>query len=82
MKSKNPDCMSADEIAAFLNMGRRQVYEAANRGDIPCRRVGKRLIFFRPAIVEWLHGRGEGSSDRAMAVAQVGDVRRRDTEAA
>ena len=46
--------MSADDVAAFLGVDRNTVYEYAGRGTIPCRRLGKRLLFHKPALVAWL----------------------------
>jgi hypothetical protein len=46
--------MSAEDVAAFLGIDRNTVYDYAGRGTIPCRRLGKRLLFHRPVIVSWL----------------------------
>jgi len=46
--------MNADDVAAFLGVDRNTVYDYAGRGTIPCRRLGKRLLFHRPALVSWL----------------------------
>jgi excisionase family DNA binding protein len=54
----DPDIANADEIASMLGVGRRQVYEAAGRGEIPHRRIGDRLIFSRQAVREWLGCKG------------------------
>ena len=48
--------MSADEVAAFLGVDRNTVYEQANSGHIPHRRLGRRLLFLRSAIVAWMAG--------------------------
>jgi excisionase family DNA binding protein len=48
------EVMSADDVAAFLGVDRNTVYEYAGRGTIPCRRLGKRLLFHRPVLVSWL----------------------------
>lgn len=48
------EIMSADEVARFLGLARNSVYDAAGRGEIPHRRVGRRLIFSRAAILAWL----------------------------
>ncbi len=52
----DPDAevMSARDVAAFLGLDRNTVYDYAGRGTIPCRRLGKRLLFHRPALVAWL----------------------------
>ena len=49
-----PECMSAHELAAYLRVNRKTVYEYAARNVIPCRRLGRRLVFSRPAIIAWL----------------------------
>lgn len=51
---RNRDVMRAVEVAAFLEVGRNTVYEGAGRGEIPCRRVGRRILFSRAALVAWL----------------------------
>jgi excisionase family DNA binding protein len=48
------EVMSADDVAAFLGVDRNTVYDYAGRGTIPCRRLGKRLLFHRPVLVSWL----------------------------
>jgi excisionase family DNA binding protein len=55
--------MNAEEVAEFLGVDRKTVYEYANRGRIPCRKLGKRLLFSRQALVAWL-GSCEAASSR------------------
>lgn len=52
----DPDAevMSTQDAAAFLGIDRNTVYDYAGRGTIPCRRLGKRLLFHRPTLVSWL----------------------------
>lgn len=50
----DPEVMDADEVAAFLGIDRNTVYDYAGRGEIPHRRLGKRLLFSRSALVSWL----------------------------
>jgi excisionase family DNA binding protein len=45
---------SADEVAELLGVNRKTIYEAASRGDIPHRRLGRRLIFERGSVLAWL----------------------------
>ena len=52
------EVMSVDEVAELLQIGRNSVYDAANRGQIPHHRIGRRLIFSRVAVLEWLHRKG------------------------
>ena len=51
---RDPEVMDADEVAAFLGVDRNTVYDYAGRGEIPHRRLGKRLLFSRSALVAWL----------------------------
>jgi excisionase family DNA binding protein len=45
---------TANELAELLGIDRKTVYEFATRGDIPCRRLGRRILFPRVAIERWL----------------------------
>jgi excisionase family DNA binding protein len=57
------DVMTADEVAEFLRLDRKTVYDYAGRGEIPARRLGKRLLFSRDAIALWLRSCCKGSSE-------------------
>ena len=48
------DVLTADEVAEFLHLDRKTVYDYAGRGEIPCQRLGKRILFSRAALVSWL----------------------------
>lgn len=50
------EVMTADQVAEFLAVDRKTVYDYANRGRIPHRRLGKRLLFSRSAVTAWLAG--------------------------
>ncbi len=52
-----PEVLSVDDVADLLGLGRNTVYDAVNRGQIPHRRIGRRLIFSRVAVMEWLAGK-------------------------
>lgn len=47
-------CMCADELARFLGVNRKTVYEYAARNVIPHRRLGRRIVFSREQVVAWL----------------------------
>ena len=49
-----PDVMTVREVAAFLRLDRKTVYDAATRGELPARRVGRRVLISRAALVAWL----------------------------
>lgn len=46
--------ISAKEAAELLGIHRTTLYEAARRGEIPCRRVGRRYVFVRETLLDWL----------------------------
>ena len=46
--------LSIEETAALLGIGRSAAYEAARRGEIPTRRLGRRLLVPVPALLVWL----------------------------
>ena len=46
--------LSVDEVASLLGLGRTAAYEAARRGEIPSRRLGRRVIIPVPALLDWL----------------------------
>jgi excisionase family DNA binding protein len=61
------DIMTADEVADFLRLDRKTVYDYAGRGEIPCQRLGKRILFSRAALVSWLASCSKGSSESSSA---------------
>jgi len=46
--------ISVEEAASLLGLGRTATYEAARRGEIPSRKLGRRVIVPVPALLEWL----------------------------
>lgn len=56
--SNEHDCLNANELARYLRVNRKTVYEYAGNGTIPCRRLGRRLLFSRAAVVAWLARQG------------------------
>ena len=49
-----PECLCADQLAKFLGVNRKTVYEYAARNVIPHRRLGRRIVFSRAQVVAWL----------------------------
>jgi excisionase family DNA binding protein len=52
--SVDHDCMTAKELAIWLRVNRKTVYEYAARNVIPSRRLGRRVLFHRGAVAAWL----------------------------
>lgn len=51
------EVLTVAQVADLLGLGKNTVYDAAARGQIPHRRIGRRLIFSRSAVMEWLAGK-------------------------
>lgn len=49
--------LTADEVSHMLGISKRFVYELAQRGELPCRRFGKKVLFSKTAIEELMEGR-------------------------
>lgn len=49
-----PEVMTAEEVAVFLRVNRKTVFEYAARGVLPHQRLGKRLLFSRTGLLRWL----------------------------
>lgn len=49
------EVLSAEQVAELLHIDVKTVYDHANRGRLPCRRLGRRILFGRRAILDWLN---------------------------
>lgn len=49
------EVMTAEQVAEMLGVDKKTIYDKANRGQIPCRRLGRRMLFGRRAILDWLN---------------------------
>lgn len=60
------EVMNVDEVATFLRVNRNTVYEAVAARRIPHQRLGRRILFSRSALLQWLAGRvGETATTTA-----------------
>lgn len=55
-ETPEPEFLTTREVAALLRVRDRKVYELANRGEIPCRRVTGKLLVPRAGVEAWLAG--------------------------
>ena len=46
--------VTVEDVARLLGISRSAAYEAAQRGEFPVRRVGRRLLVPVPALKRWL----------------------------
>lgn len=51
------EILNVEEAAALLGIHPKTVCEYAGRGTIPHRRLGRRLLFSRRAIIAWVEGK-------------------------
>lgn len=47
---------SVKEVAGILNLSRNSVYSACLSGEIPCLRIGKRILIPKIRLEQILHG--------------------------
>jgi excisionase family DNA binding protein len=47
-----PEFLSADEAARWLGVSRWLIFEGAKRGEIPCARLGRRVLIPRSALAK------------------------------
>lgn len=48
------DVLTVDEAAAYLRVGRQQLYDAIGRLEVPHRRIGRVIRLSRAALARWL----------------------------
>ncbi len=46
--------ITIEQTAQLLGLGRTAAYDAARRGQLPTRRLGRRLLVPVPALLTWL----------------------------
>lgn len=49
--------LTAEEVASFLRMDRKSVYSAIADGCFPARKVGRRVVVLRDALLGWLRSK-------------------------
>jgi len=46
--------ITIEQTAQLLGLGRTAAYDAAKRGELPTRKLGRRLLVPVPALLAWL----------------------------
>lgn len=46
--------MTVEQVAAYLQVGKRTIYNMAAAGEMPAAKVGEQWRFYRPEIDRWL----------------------------
>lgn len=60
-----PPVLSVREAAAFLGLNLKTVYASVDAKQLPGRRVGKRVVILRDALLQWLR-----SNERVLPPAR------------
>jgi hypothetical protein len=66
-RNEEPAALTATQAHAMLGkvISRAGFYAAINRGEVPHRKLGKRIIIPRRAFLEWLESAGPAASSRS-----------------
>lgn len=71
-----PEILTIEEVAAYLRVSERTVYEWANKGQIPCGKLGTSWRFKRDDVARWVDERLSARRLTAEATRSVllGDI--------
>lgn len=54
MKDTMPDVMTIEETSEYLQISQFTLYKEAQKGKIPCKKIGRRWWFHRNALEKWM----------------------------
>lgn len=54
--SSSDEIMDVEQVAAFLRVNRKTIYNAVACARIPHRRLGRRIVISKQAVLDWLKG--------------------------
>jgi len=50
-----PEVLDAPSAARFIGVCESTILDLASRAEVPCKRIGRRIIFGRRALVDWVN---------------------------
>jgi excisionase family DNA binding protein len=56
---KNGDILDVDEAAALLKVSKKTVYSRVKENAIPHARLGRKLLFHRQSLIQWIADGGD-----------------------
>lgn len=62
-----PDVCDINDLDALLPLSRSSIYRGARNGEIPCRNVGKRVIFSKADLIRRFGGQTAESIGNAFS---------------
>jgi len=71
MQSEKPEIMMVQEVAEFLRVSERTVYDWATAGTIPCGKLGTTWRFRRSEIEKWVNQHLSGPSKKNVTFSPV-----------
>ena len=54
MKDQTHDVLTIEQAAEYLQISQSTLYKEAQKGKIPCQKIGRRWRFSRQALEKWL----------------------------
>ena len=54
MKDQTHDVLTIEQAAQYLQISQSTLYKEAQKGKIPCKKIGKRWRFHRDALAKWM----------------------------
>ena len=51
---KLPDVLSVKEVARFLRVNVKTVYQAVSKEELPARKIGRRIVIHRDTLLQWV----------------------------
>lgn len=54
MSALADEILTVQEAAALLKVGKNSLYDAIGRGEVPHRRIGRKIRLSREALMRWL----------------------------
>ena len=71
MQSEKPEIMTVQEVAEFLRVSERTVYDWATSGTIPCGKLGTTWRFKRSEVEKWVNQQLSGSSKKSVTFSPI-----------
>ncbi|MHC4553496.1 MAG: PTS sugar transporter subunit IIA [Planctomycetota bacterium] len=81
MQAEKPEIMTVQEVAEFLRVSERTVYDWATAGTIPCGKLGTTWRFKRDEVQKWVDQQlsgGTSKKDVTFSPIQIGEILRPD----
>ncbi len=59
-----PPVLTVDEVAEFLRLNRKTVFASIAAGKMPGRKVGRRIVVLRDALLQWMRSNEHALSSK------------------